>query len=147
MNLGKFFGSAAVSAIKEWNPLGPDGVVRRATNKDFRKAFRKYRRGETLTPQEEQVLAEKIVLTTPTGGTIEHTPPTIPLRTATKATLGSAVIAYPGYEIVQAIVAMELPWPWLEDFTNSGAFIWLCATIIPLAIARFTKSPLKKQAL
>lgn len=143
MSLGK----VAVEAIKEWNPLGPDGVVRRATNKDFRKAFRKYRKGETLTPQEELILAEKIVLTAPDGSTIEHTPPTVPLRTATKATLGAAVAAYPGYEVVQMIQAFEFPWPWLENFTNGPGFVWLCATIIPLIIARFTKSPLSKQAL
>jgi hypothetical protein len=57
------------------------------------------------------------------------------------------VAAYPGYQVVDMIQGLNLPWPWLEDFTNSGAFVWLCATIIPIVIARFSKSPLGKQAI
>lgn len=147
MSAGKFVGEAAVAAIKEWNPFGPDGLIRRASNKDFRKAFRKYRKGQPLTPQEEQILAEKIVLTTPTGETIEHTPPTIPLRTATKATVGTAVLGYPLIDIVQAIQGAQIPIEWLEAFTNGPVFEWLCYSIVPIVIARISKSPLGKQAL
>lgn len=146
MNLGKFVGSAAVAAIKEWNPRGPEAIKRRAINKGFRKVFKKARRGETLTAEEQRVMAEQ-TLTLPNGETITRTEPLIPARTSTKAFVGSAIGAYPGYQVVQMIQDAVLPWPWLEDFTNSAAFVWLCATIIPIVIARFTKSPLAKRAL
>lgn len=142
MNLGKL----AVDAIKAWDPRGPEAIKRRAINKAFRKAFKKSLKGEPLTPQEQQIMAEQ-TLTLPNGETITRTEPLIPLRTATKATIGSALGAYPGYQVVQMIQDAMLPWPWLENFTNSSAFVWLCATIIPLVIARFTKSPLAKQVL
>lgn len=146
MNLGKFAGSAAVSAIKSWDPLGPEAIKRRAINKAFRKAFRKSRKGKELTPQEQQIMAEQ-TLTLPNGETITRTEPLIPARTSTKALVGSAIGAYPGYQVVQMIQDAMIPWPWLEDFTNSSAFVWLCATIIPIIIARFTKSPITKQAI
>lgn len=92
-------------------------------------------------------MANKVTVTLPDGSTIERTEPTIPARTSTKATVGAALAAYPGLEFVQAIQSANLPWPWLEDFTNGPLFVWLCATIIPLVIARFTKSPIAKQAL
>lgn len=144
MNIGKF----AVQAIKEWNPLGPEAIVRRANNKAFRKAFRKARKGKELTPEEQAIMAENTVtVTLPDGSTIERTEPTIPLRTATKATIGSVVAAYPGYQLVELIQSINFPWPWLEDFTNGPAFVWLCATIIPIVIARVTKSPITPQAI
>lgn len=88
-----------------------------------------------------------VTLTLPDGSTIDHKPPTIPLRTATKATAGTILAGYPVIEIVQQVQAIEFPWPWLEGFTNSSTFEWLCYSIIPILIARFTKSPLTKQAL
>lgn len=144
--IGKLVGSAAVAAIKEWNPLGPEALVRRDKNKRFRKAFRKARKGKELTPEEQQIMAEQR-LTLPSGETITRTEPLIQARTSTKALVGSSVLAFPGYQIVQVIQDAMLPWAWLEEFTNSAAFVWLCATIIPIVIARFTKSPLAKQAL
>jgi hypothetical protein len=97
----------------------------------------------------EARMAETVTLTLPSGETIEHTPPVIAARTSTKTAAGSALLAFPGYEIVQQIQAADLSGisPWLENFTNGPAFVWLCATIIPVVIARFTKSPLNKQAL
>ena len=56
MNLGKFFGSAAVSAIREWNPLSPENYARRDRNKAYRKARKKFRRGQTLTAEEVEIL-------------------------------------------------------------------------------------------
>jgi len=56
MNIGKFFGSAAMSAIREWNPLSQEAYERRDRNKAYRKARRKAKRGETLTEQESQIL-------------------------------------------------------------------------------------------
>ena len=152
MNLGKFVGSATVSAIKEWNPFDPEAITHRAQNKAFRKtrrsAKRKSRKGEPLTPEEEQILmSEKVILTTQTGETIEHTPPAIPLRTATKASAGTVLLGYPMIEVVQAIQGAQIPIEWLESFTNSTMFEWLCYSLVPIIIARFTKSPLGKQAL
>ena len=144
MSAGKFVGEAAVSAIKEWNPFGPDGLVRRASNKDFRKAFRKYRKGEPLTPQEEMILAEKIVLTTPTGETIEHSPPIIPARTSTKVGVTGVVAGIP---IIQWIQSIEFPWPWLESMTNSDMFVQVATLALAYIVARISKSPLAQQAL
>lgn len=56
MNLGKFAGSAAVAAIKEWNPLSPEGYERRDRNRAYRKARRKAKRGETLTEDQYEIL-------------------------------------------------------------------------------------------
>lgn len=94
-------------------------------------------------------MAEKVILTTPEGETVEHTPPLIAARTSTKAAAGSALLAFPGFELVQQIQAADLSGisPALESFTNSAGFVWLCATIIPIIIARFTKSPLVKQSV
>lgn len=58
MNLGRFAGSAAVAAIKEWNPLGPEAYARRDRNKAYRKARRKQKRGEALTEDESRVLSQ-----------------------------------------------------------------------------------------
>lgn len=144
MNLGKF----AVQAIKKWNPFGPEAITRRDQNKAFRKARRKARKGEALTHEEEQLVAQETVkVILPDGSTVERTEPTIKARTSTKATVGAALAAYPGYQVVEMIQSIDFPWPWLENFTNGPGFVWLCATIIPLVIARFTKSPIFKQAL
>lgn len=102
---------------------------------------------EARQRRREQRMAEKVILTTPTGETIEHSPPVIPLRTATKATVGTAVLGYPLIDIVQAIQGAQIPIEWLESFTNGPVFEWLCYSIIPIVIARFTKSPLTKQPL
>lgn len=92
-------------------------------------------------------MAEKIVLTTATGETIEHTPPVIPLRTATKAAGGTVLLGYPLIDIVTAIQGAQIPIGWLESFTNGPVFEWLCYSIVPIIIARLSKSPLGKQAL
>ena len=102
---------------------------------------------EARQRRREARMAEKLILTTPTGETIEHTPPVIPLRTATKATVGTAVLGYPLIDIVQAIQDAQIPIAWLESFTNGPVFEWLCYSIVPIIIARLTKSPLTKQAL
>lgn len=95
----------------------------------------------------EERMAEKIILTTPTGEQIEHTPPTIPLRTATKATAGTVILGYPLVQIVGAIQGAMFSTEWLENFTNGPVFEWLCYSIVPLVIARLSKSPLAKQFL
>lgn len=139
MNLGKFAGSAAVAAIKEWNPRGPEAIKRRAVNKAFRKAFKKSRKGEELTPEEKQIMAEQ-TLTLPNGETITRTEPTINARTSTKVAVGGLAGLLP---IIQGIQEIEIPWPWLENFTNSDLFVQI-ATIGGLwLIARFSKSPLQ----
>jgi len=102
---------------------------------------------EARQRRREARMAEKIVLTTPTGETIEHTPPTIPLRTATKATAGTVLLGYPLVQIVEAVQGAMFQTEWLENFTNGPIFEWLCYSIVPLVIARLSKSPLGKQFL
>ena len=102
---------------------------------------------EARQRRREKRMADTLVLTTQTGETITRTEPLIPARTSTKALVGSAIGAYPGYQVVQMIQDAMLPWPWLEDFTNGPMFVWICATIIPIVIARFSKSPLAKTVL
>ena len=102
---------------------------------------------EARQRRRQERMAEKIVLTTPTGETIEHTPPTIPLRTATKATAGTVILGYPLVQIVGAIQGAMFETAWLESFTNGPVFEWLCYSIVPLVIARLSKSPLAKQFL
>jgi hypothetical protein len=92
-------------------------------------------------------MAEKVILTTATGETIEHSPPLINARTSTKAAAGTVLLGYPVVDIVAAIQGANIPIEWLESFTNGPVFEWLCYSIIPVLIARFTKSPLSKQAL
>lgn len=89
-------------------------------------------------------MAEKILLTTPTGETIEHTPPTIPARTSTKVAVTGVVAFLP---IIQGVQEMELPWPWLESFTNSDLFVQLATLAGAYIVARMSKSPLTKQAI
>lgn len=67
MNAGKFVGSAAVAAIKEWNPFGPEAYERRDRNKAYRKARRKFKRGETLTAEEIATLKQTVEVTTMNG--------------------------------------------------------------------------------
>jgi hypothetical protein len=102
---------------------------------------------EARQRRKERRMAEPIVLTTPTGETIVHTPPLIPARTSTKATGGTLLLGYPLIEVVQAIQNAQIPIEWLETFTNSTMFEWLCYSLVPIVIARFSKSPLGKQAL
>lgn len=102
---------------------------------------------EARQRRRENRMAEKVILTTPTGETIEHTPPTINARTSTKATGGALLLGYPVIEIVTAIQGADIPIEWLESFTNGPVFEWLCYSIIPIIIARMTKSPLVTKAL
>lgn len=143
MNLGKFFGSAAVSAIKEWNPRGPEAIKRRAINKAFRKAFKKSRKGEELTPQEQQIMAEQ-TLTLPNGETITRSEPIIPARTSTKVGV-TGVIA--GIPVIQWIQSIEFPWPWLESMTNSDIFVQVATLALAYVVARMSKSPLTPTSL
>jgi hypothetical protein len=147
VNLGNLAGSAAVAAIKEWNPRGPEAIKRRAVNKAFRKAFKKSRKGEELTPEEKLIMAEQ-TLTLPNGETITRTEPIIPARTSTKLAVGNGVVAaFPAVEILQWIQSVEIPIAWLESLTNSDYFMYYGSLLVSYLIARYTKSPLIKQPL
>lgn len=99
---------------------------------------------EARQRRRQERMAEKIVLTTPTGQTIEHTPPTIPYRTSTKVGVTGLAIGLP---VIQYIQEIEFPWPWLENFTNSDLFVQLATLAGAYFVAKLTKSPLTKQAL
>jgi hypothetical protein len=120
-------------------PFSEEGRARRKAKREAKRQQRhskgKFMPGETV----------KVVL--PDGTETTRTEPLIPLRTATKATVGTAVLGYPLIDIVQAIQGAQIPVEWLESFTNGPVFEWLCYSIIPIVIARFTKSPTAKQAL
>lgn len=108
---------------------------------------RRAKRGLPPLGQQEVVMPEVVRVISEDGTETTRTEPTIPLRTSTKAFIGSAIGAYPGWQIVQAVQEVMFSTPWIEEFTNSALFVWLCATIIPLIIARFTKSPSAKSAV
>lgn len=108
---------------------------------------RRAKRGLPPLGQQEASMPEVVKIVHEDGTETTRTEPTIPLRTSTKAVIGSALGAYPGWQIVQGVQEVMFSTPWLEEFTNSTLFVWLCATIIPLVIARFTKSPSAKSAI
>lgn len=123
MSAGKFFCEAAVSAIKSWNPFGPEAYARRDRNKAYRKARRKAKRGEPLSEQESQVLNTTQEVTSMAVNT--------GLRSSSNMVIGGGVT-----NIIIEIVQMI--WP---EFTLSPemrvnltlAIAWLCS--------RFTKTP------
>jgi len=145
MNLGKF----AVQAIKEWNPLSPEAYARRDRNKAFRKARRKAKRGETLTQDEEIVMAQQTAtVTLPSGETIARTEPRIPLRTSTKVGVVGLLVpllsVIPFYDeinglLLQACQSENGP----TVFLGGAAVAWASAVVT----ARLSKSPAKPGAL
>jgi hypothetical protein len=141
MNVAKF----AVRAIKEWNPLGPEAIVRRDTNKKFRKAWRKKRRGKPLTPEEESILAgETVKMILPDGTEATRTEPLWKKRTSTKVALTSALVpllsVIPFWDqintlLIAACQSEQGP----AVFLGGAALAWATATVT----ARLTKSPAK----
>lgn len=89
-------------------------------------------------------MAEKVILTTPTGETIEHTPPLIPARTSTKVAATGLVGVLP---VVQGIQELHFMTPWLEQFVHSTLFAQLATLLGAYLVARWSKSPLATQAL
>lgn len=148
MNLGKF----AAQAIKEWNPLGPEAYARRDRNKAYRKARRKTRRGETLTTEEQAIMAqETVTITLPDGSTHERVEPVIKARTSTKVlgvggTLFAATAAavIPNWDAINASLAAACQ-------SENGPAYGLGAMGVMLAVnyftARLSKSPAKPGAL
>jgi hypothetical protein len=99
---------------------------------------------EARQRRREKRMAEKVILTTPTGETIEHTPPAIPARTSTKVGVTGVVAGIP---VIQWIQSIEFPWPWLESMTNSDMFVQVATLALAYIVARMSKSPLVSKAL
>lgn len=82
-------------------------------------------------------MAETVILTTQDGKTIEHTPPTIPARTSTKALVGGTFLSQIYVQLVSLIphagVVMALTTPEMTA---------LVAVVLAALVARFTKSPI-----
>ncbi len=89
-------------------------------------------------------MAEKVTVTLPDGSTFERAEPAIPLRTSTKVALTGVGVGLP---VIQYIQEIQFPWPWLESFTNSDVFVQLATLAAAFLVAKFTKSPIAKQAL
>lgn len=120
-----------VTAVKLWVAIRP---IRRI------KEARQRRR--------ERRMAESVTVTLPSGETVQRTEPMIPARTSTKLAVGNGVVAaFPAVEILQWIQSIEIPIVWLESLTNSDYFMYYGSLLVSYLIARFTKSPLVKQAL
>lgn len=86
-------------------------------------------------------MPEVMKVTAPDGTETTRREPIVPARTSTKAAVGSLLAAYPGIELVMWLQTVDYPWPLVQSFTHSDAFPWVCATLIPVIIARFTRSP------
>lgn len=123
MNLAKF----AVRAIKEWNPLGPEAILRRERNKAFRKAHRKAKRGETLSEDEYELLQ-----------TTKEAPVAIDLgtRTSTNTVVGTPILA----GIYVNLVEM-LPYPQLVAALTTPEAVVVAASVFAWIVARFSKTP------
>lgn len=148
MEIGAAAAGFVVQAIKEWNPLSPEAYARRDRNKAYRKARRKKRRGETLTPEEVLILAQEIVeAKLPSGETIMREEPRIKARTSTKmlavggsllATTAAAVI--PNWDGINAAIMAACQ-------SEHGPLIGLGMMAAMLGVnfvtARLTKSPIK----
>jgi hypothetical protein len=102
------------------------------------------RRKQKRRQRREARMAEKVILTTPTGETVEHTPPIIAARTSTKVGVTGLVVGLPAIQYIQDLM---MPWPWLEQFTNSDLFAQLATLALAYLTARLSKSPLVKQAV
>ncbi len=89
-------------------------------------------------------MAETVTVTLPEGSQIQRAEPTIPLRTSTKVGLSGVAIGLP---VIQYIQEIQFPWEWLENFTNSDLFVQLATLAGAYLVAKFTKSPIAKQAL
>lgn len=89
-------------------------------------------------------MAEAVTVTLPSGETIQRMEPTIPLRTSTKVGVTGLAVGLP---VIQYIQEIQFPWAWLENFTNSDLFVQLATLAGAYLVAKFTKSPIAKQAL
>lgn len=89
-------------------------------------------------------MADKVTVTLPDGSQIERQEPMIPARTSTKVGIAGIAGVLP---IIQGIQEIEFPWPWLEQLTNSDVFVQVATIAAMYFVARFTKSPIAKQAL
>lgn len=96
-------------------------------------------------------MAEKIVLKTPSGETIEHTPPIIKARTSTKmgavgasVFLATAAAVIPNWDGINAALLQACQ---SEQGPAWGLGLMGGMLVVNFITARFTKSPLTKQAL
>ena len=114
-----------------------------AEGKARRKARRKARKGETLTPEEEALMADQTVTVKLADGTeIQRVEPTIPLRTSTKTLLGGTFLA----QIYVQLVGL-IPSPELVAALTTPEMIALVSVLLAGLIARFTKSPIAPSAV
>lgn len=136
-------GKAIAAAIVELNPLGKAGYERRARNKAYRKARRKQRRGEVLTPEEEMIMSERTAtVTLPDGTVVEREEPIINARTSTKSLIGGTFLS----QVYVQLVGL-LPYPDLVAALTTPEMVALVAVGLAALVARFTKSPLIPTAL
>lgn len=152
MSAGKFVGEAAVAAIRSWNPFSPESYERRDRNKAYRKARRKQRRGESLTPEEQAIMAqETVIVTMPDGSTHERVEPVIKKRVSTKVTAvglaffaATAATVIPNWDAINAGLMAACQ-------SEYGPAVGLGGMLAMLAVnavtARVTKSPIKPGAI
>jgi hypothetical protein len=129
VNLGKL----AVQAIREWNPFGPAAYQRRDENKAYRKARRKFKRGETLTADEYEILQ-----------TYKERPMAIDtgLRTSTNTVVGTSVVGSIAVKLIEL-----LPYPELVAALTTPEAVILWGSVIAWVVARFSKTPAQPKAL
>lgn len=96
-------------------------------------------------------MAEKVILTTATGETIEHTPPTIKARTSTKmgavgasVFLATAAAIIPNWDGINSALLQACQ---SEQGPAWGLGLMGGMLAVNFVTARLTKSPLTKQAL
>lgn len=81
----------------------------------------------------------RAITTLPDGTQIERAEPMINARTSTKVAGTGLMLGLP---IIQGIQAIDFPWPWVEQFTNSALFVQLATLLLAYVTARISKSPL-----
>ena len=134
MSAGKFVGGAITEAVLRLNPFGKEGYERRAKNKAYRKARRKFRRGETLTPEEFQILNEtqEVVMALDLG-----------TRTSTNALVGGTILSQVYVQVVSMIPGEGA----LEALLLQPESIAFFAVLLAAVVARFSKTPAEPKAL
>lgn len=84
--------------------------------------------------------AKTVKVTLPDGSTYDRIEPTIPATTSTKLAASGVVFGLP---LIQGIQELVLPWPWLENFTNSDLFVQLATLALAYVTAKLSKSPFR----
>lgn len=145
-------GGIAVDAIKAWNPLSPEAYARRDRNKAYRKARRKKRRGETLTTEEQALMAqETVTITLPDGSTHQRAEPLIKARTSTKMLgVGGGVFALTAAAVIpnwDAVNAGLMAACQSEHGPAIGLGGMAAMLVVNYLTARMAKSPAKPGVL